>query len=453
MYGVDMGDSATLAQAYETLGAISFPFREGMGLGSTYAHSCYHYGRLLREKDNPVEAMQVFIEATHSHTRDYHILGRVYSNMGDICHLAGEYPLSYDMYQRSADMYLRNEDTLLYYYDLNNMAFELAEQGQKNSAFLLINRIEKSCTNEDVLLKSLETKAVVCKKVAQYDSTIYYTSQLLYCGCKEPAILLLRAQAYSFLGEKDSAVYYANYVLSISKELFNENSALYILTHDDESKDKQAIRKTSADRSDVQKLIEIQQGKLSQAVQLLEQDLNRKPDYRWLYIIIVTLFIVGTCIYIYVYRKRRQHALLSQRVEDLRHETESMQEKHEQIVQEHSEYNRNRVNEVKNNCNIIIGAETFPKNIHWSDFEGMCKIMDDNFYMLASKLRQRNVLNETEMRLCILVLLDLRRDQISKTLPYALSAVGKLKDQTAKKLGITGKKLRDYLLKMTIEEY
>ena len=451
MYGVDMGDSVTLAQAYQILRDIPLSFSEG--LGSSYAHACYHYGRLLREKDNPVEAMQVFIEATHSHTRDYHILGRVYSNMGDICHLAGYFPFAYDMYERSGDMYLRNGDTLLYYYDLNNMAYELAEQGQKNSASLLINRIEKSCTNEEVLLKTLETKAVVCKKVAQYDSTIYYTSQLLYCGCKEPAILLLRAQAYSFLGENDSAVYYANYVLSISKELFNENSALYILTHDDESKDKQAIRKTSADRSDVQKLIEIQQGKLSQAVQLLEQDLNRKPDYRWLYIIIVTLFIVGTCIYIYVYRKRRQHALLSQRVEDLRHETESMQEKHEQIVQEHSEYNRNRVNEVKNNCNIIIGAETFPKNIHWSDFEGMCKIMDDNFYMLASKLRQRNVLNETEMRLCILVLLDLRRDQISKTLPYALSAVGKLKDQTAKKLGITGKKLRDYLLKMTIEEY
>ena len=451
MYGVDMGDSVTLAQAYQILRDIPLSFSEG--LGSSYAHACYHYGRLLREKDNPVEAMQVFIEATHSHTRDYHILGRVYSNMGDICHLAGYFPFAYDMYERSGDMYLRNGDTLLYYYDLNNMAYELAEQGQKNSASLLINRIEKSCTNEDVLLKSLETKAVACKKVEQYDSVLYYTARLLYYGCHEPAIIQLRAQAYSFLGEKDSAVYYANYVLSISKELFNENSALYILTHDDESKDKQAIRKTSADRSDVQKLIEIQQGKLSQAVQLLEQDLNRKPDYRWLYIIIVTLFIVGTCIYIYVYRKRRQHALLSQRVEDLRHETESMQEKHEQIVQEHSEYNRNRVNEVKNNCNIIIGAETFPKNIHWSDFEGMCKIMDDNFYMLASKLRQRNVLNETEMRLCILVLLDLRRDQISKTLPYALSAVGKLKDQTAKKLGITGKKLRDYLLKMTIEEY
>ena len=81
MYGTDAGDSLSLAQAYETLEAIPLPFREGLGLGSPYAHACYHYGKLLRAKDHPAEAMQAFINATHSRTRDYHILGRVYSNM------------------------------------------------------------------------------------------------------------------------------------------------------------------------------------------------------------------------------------------------------------------------------------------------------------------------------------------------------------------------------------
>ena len=90
LYGMDEGDSATLAQAYETLGSLSlFNFH----FSPSYAHACYHYGKLLRAKEHPVEAMQCFINATHSRTRDYHILGRVYSNMGDIAHLAGELPL------------------------------------------------------------------------------------------------------------------------------------------------------------------------------------------------------------------------------------------------------------------------------------------------------------------------------------------------------------------------
>ena len=76
MYGVDEGDSATLAQAYHDLGEQSSRYAD------EYAHACYHYGRLLRAKDNPVEAMQCFINATHSDTRDYHILGRVYNLPG-----------------------------------------------------------------------------------------------------------------------------------------------------------------------------------------------------------------------------------------------------------------------------------------------------------------------------------------------------------------------------------
>ena len=110
MYGIDAGDSLSLAQAYETLGAWQWFHAD------EYAHSCYHYGKLLRAKDHPAEAMQAFINATHSRTRDYHILGRVYSNMGSISHLAGEFQLSYDMYEKSADMFIRNCDSTAYFY-------------------------------------------------------------------------------------------------------------------------------------------------------------------------------------------------------------------------------------------------------------------------------------------------------------------------------------------------
>ena len=81
----------------------------------------------------------------------------------------------------------------------------------------------------------------------------------------------------------------------------------------------------------------------------------------------------------------------------------------------------------------------------------MCQIIDRQFYMLASKLRDKNVLNETELRLCVLVLLDMSRAEIAHTLPYALNSIGKLKDHTAKSLGTTGKNLHDFLLKLAIE--
>ncbi|MBR2265832.1 MAG: hypothetical protein IJ882_04045 [Paludibacteraceae bacterium] len=63
MYGIDAGDSVTLAEAYHRLDRAQTIFPD------EFAHSCYHYGRLLRKKDNPAEAMQAFLAATHSRTR------------------------------------------------------------------------------------------------------------------------------------------------------------------------------------------------------------------------------------------------------------------------------------------------------------------------------------------------------------------------------------------------
>ena len=51
-------DSAALAQTYETLDAWRYFYADD------YAHACYHYGKLLRAKEDPVSAMQVFFAAT-----------------------------------------------------------------------------------------------------------------------------------------------------------------------------------------------------------------------------------------------------------------------------------------------------------------------------------------------------------------------------------------------------
>ena len=446
MYGIDEGDSITLAQAYETLGSFSLC---NFHFSPSYARACYHYGRLLREKDDPVAAMQVFINATHSRTRDYHILGRVYSNMGDIAHLAGEYDLSYDMYERSGEMYLLAQDTLLYYYDLNNMAYELAYQADSSSCLLLLKQFEHI---PEYMASSTMTKAELYLKCHEYDSAIYYAHQLCLLDENNVIGLLIKAQSFSFLHIQDSAAYYAKAVLDQpSYSLSDKQNALYILTNDDTAKNIEEVRKAAADRSDVQRVLKIRQGKMSQAVQLLEQDLHRKPDYRWLYAIIATLVIVGSGISIYVFNKRRKHRLLSQKVDELQQAASSIQEKHDDLSTRYTTYHQQVENEIQNICRMLRERGNISTELSWNNYDAMCQIIDRQFYMLASKLRDKNVLNETELRLCVLVLLDMSRAEIAHTLPYALNSIGKLKDHTAKSLGTTGKNLHDFLLKLAIE--
>ena len=425
-------DSLSLAQAYSTLSDWQCVFPDD------YAHACYHYGRLLRAKGNHVEAMKVFIAATHSRTRDYHILGRVYSNMGSMCHLAGEYQLSYDMFAKSADCFLQKGDTISYYYSLNEMAFELAEQGKEEETLALLDLIARNCNDKNVILKTWETKAEMYLNSCQYDSAILIVDSMLRSGYNNPTGLLIKAQAFSYLGTKDSAVYYAEKVLETTKSLFDTNNALYILTHDDKSKDKKEIRQTSADRSDVQKLIEIRHGKITTAVQLLEQDLTRKPDLRWLYSTIGTIVLIGVGIFFYVRKKHRKRELLSQQIEELENRS------NDTIAQISAQ--------IENNVALLSQSANLKEDLSWSDYNKLCVIINQQVGMLALKLQNTYKLSEREIRLCILTMLNLGYDEIADMLYYAPSGVGKLKLRVAKKLGTTSKNLYHFLLLIAVHE-
>ena len=431
IYGVDGGDSATLAQAYKTLEAIPLPFREGLGLGSPYAHACYHYGKLLRAKENPVEAMQTFIAATHSGTKDYHILGRVYSNMGDICHLASEFSLAYDMYERSGEMYLRNGDSLLYYYDLNNMAFEKAYLADKQETYRLLRCINNSCTDKEMLNKTLETRAELSLRIKEYDSAVYYINQLQKHGYCETAGMLIKAQAFSYKLCKDSAVYYSERVLKGNHTLHEANNALYILTTQDETQDKNSIRSVAANRSDVQKMIEEERSKSAQAVQLLEQDLARKPDYQWIYAIIgVILFACSCAILYYIWRKRKEHSRILHEI-DIKQEQKTQLETN--IVAMHSEISQlseqqqkthqHLLSNIEAACSTLRNSKDVLSELCWKDYTQMCAITNNLFNKLADSLQEKG-LSEREVRLCILVLINCYSDkQMANILLYGENSI------------------------------
>lgn len=419
--GASYDDSLSLAQACETLDRWQW-FN-----ADDYAHACYHYGRLLRAKDHPVEAMQVFINATHSRTRDYHILGRVYSNMGDIAHLAGEYPLAYDMYEKSGEMYLRNGDTLLYYYDLNNMAFEKALHADKTTTLSLVREIENNHCDEKVLMKTIETKAELYLKCRQYDSAIYYASELHRTN--NSLSYLIRAQAYSQKEYKDSAVYYADRVLMTSIDLSDINNALYILTNDDLTKDKDAIREIAANRADIQKCLKIKQGKLSQAVQLLEQDLHRKPDLRWLYVVLAIILFIGSGVVLYHVVKRRQ-----------------------QLQNQRAKYANTRKKDIEISCTALRNSKNIKQDLDWDNYQSMCDIINARLGGLEKKLTTNPRITNNDVRLCVLFLLNFSYTETAEILNISQKSIAKLKSNVAHKLGVSMRELQDRLFKIVCEE-
>ena len=439
MYGVDEGDSATLAKAYETLGTIPLPFREGMGLGSSFAHACYHYGKLLRAKDDPVAAMQAFINATHSHTRDYHILGRVYSNMGSICHLAGEYQLSYDMFEKSADMFLRNGDTLNYYYGLNEMAFELAEQGKKEETVRQINNITTNCNDKFVHRKTTETKALLYRNIGLYDSVINEINILQKQYSLQPHEFVLKAYAFWFLGQPDSALFYAKCIMDLPNSADQDKyNMLYILLNGDSTLDTEEIKALSEQRADLEmdKLVPIHK-KHAVAIELLEQDLNRKHKY-----IYFTLFSIISSILLY---------MLVSYTKKIHKERTKQQEVLRIFQKEQSTRTQSRQQEIEEICVAIRNDGDWQQTINWKDYEKLCGFIDKHVFFFAHRLKDKKVLNEKEIRLCILVLIGGFSDkQMANYLYYAEKSIRGIKRYTAQKLGTNSANLRQFLLQMLV---
>ena len=141
-------DSAALALAYHTLAKNAF---RRWHYADDYTRACYHYGRQLRQSGNQVAAMQCFIDGTHSRSRDHLTKERIYNNIGDMCHIAGEFQLSYEMFKKGAEEVKNTKDSIPYYYTLYSMALEMAELKQTEQTHLIINEILQNCADYDVI--------------------------------------------------------------------------------------------------------------------------------------------------------------------------------------------------------------------------------------------------------------------------------------------------------------
>ena len=174
-HGVAYDDSLALAEAV----AMVDTWWHRTFHPADYAKANYYYGRLLRNRGDQPAAMLAFLRAAHTDpgyparaartglpfrvvsSDEYALLGRVYSNIGSMCHLGDEFQLSYDMYAFSAASFQKANRSTNYYYALNDMAFEKASMKQHDETLQLIFIIEANCEEPSVLSLVNLTKAAL----------------------------------------------------------------------------------------------------------------------------------------------------------------------------------------------------------------------------------------------------------------------------------------------------
>lgn len=435
--GGQFDDSLSLSSAATTLHKVRLLYP------TDYLRASYHYGRLLRSHNNEIDAMQWFIRGSHSPSREHQTKARVFSNMRSMAHLAGEFRLSSDMYERCSELFLKAKDTLMYYHALNSMAFELAELKEKEQSFALLSSIEQNCPSDELQQKVWETRAALYFNTAQFDSAIYYVDRQQLSGVMSATCGAIKAASLWNLQQYDSAYSYAARVMQLPDASAQDKYNMLFIVSNDTANTCDAQRGTLAGNRVVLDKYEIdpQHNRLAVAVELLQQDIAQS-HHRALYILLYVLAlaaIIGALIAIYASIKIRD-----KRFHELKNDTE-------QIEHRHSLHRNRRLQEVETTCSAIRQSPDWQQVIGWKNYDKMCEIVNKNFYLLANKLKNTGKLNESEIRLCVLVLIGgFSSKQMAGYLNYAESGIRNYKQRIAQKLGTSSKNLRLFLLDLAI---
>ncbi len=448
--GATYDDSLALAEAYSTLGHWRLIYPDD------YARACYYYGRMLRSRGDQVSAMRAFISGTHAPYvqrvvplpwfTDYHILGRIYSNMGTMCHLIDEFELGYAMYAASAEMFKKACDTTAYYYGLNAMALELAEQKLHDETLALLDSIERDCTDSGVLTKLWETKAILYKNLAQYDSAIYASKQLYECGYPVATGHVVAAQAYWKLGEQDSALIYARHVMcNPYASAKNKYNMLYIITSNDPTLSEDEKQQRIEERFDIdKKVLDPLHVQLQQAIDLLTREQEPKAKY--------APFIMSGCLMLLIVAYlliRRQFKARAYRIKEK--ESELSAKEHE-LQQSQTSHRQGLVQEVEKTCSSLRVKSNICTKQGMENYSSVKKLVNKRLNMLVDKLEATRVLSERKIKFCILVLLQVPQRQIADILTYSSESIKNTKASIAKDLKISSSELRNYLINKVLEE-
>ena len=332
------------------------------------------------------------------------------------------------------------------------MAVELAEQKLQNETLALLDSIEHNCTNDGVLTKLWETKAIMYYNIGKYDSAIISVKQLQNKGNHDATGYVKEAQAFDCMGLKDSALYYAKHVMS-HPYASNQDKyhVLYILINYDNTISKQEVQVLSSERADLNnELIEPLLQQLHVAVELLRQDIGDAPSLQKIIVILLILSLAGVSIVTILVILRKNIIRLLTGHHRLKKENEEIRQSSENIKQQNSAWQQQIIQDIENTCEIIRQYNDWDKQLHWKDYNELCEFINQHFYLLADKLKQNYHLDEKELRLSILVLLDMfNNDTIAKILHYG-KGIRTYKSRLNAKLGNVGNDLRTKLIQIAV---
>lgn len=418
------------------------------------AKAYYFMGRNFYYLNDFSTAADYYILCDRMNPSDLVYKGRINSCMGYLCKQDSCFKEALVFYERSSKAFKESGDEWYYAHNLLNVAEQYVNLRKYDKADSILSLASSYEIDSAYYARMVETRGMYYYEQQQYDSALVYLvnelsilrSTNMQCFCMH-----LILQCYSRMNRIDLALPYAEYIIKHSLRTGFMNNAYYVLIknaeqHNDISK----VAEYSYLREDLSRRLRFVSDSYAEASTKLKSHIKYPYPFRAGKIIIAVggLVIVIVSLGWIVYRKKNKRlAIEKQSIEaELQEWKQHMREKLA-IEEENTAAKRKMINDIIMNYAADFALNFAPDENIWLKDKELFRLADSSFGFVIYRLRDTyRDLNSRELKVCITILLDFSQKQTAKAVCCAEDSVPNIKKRLAKKLGISPREIRDFLL-------
>ena len=295
-------------------------------------------------------------------------------------------------------------------------------------------------------------RIVDVRALALFNQQLYDSALVMLLGIKDyPRNIETRCHSYQMimrlynkLNNSTNSIYYAKYIITHSNNpSFLSNAYYHLVNYAKDNNDMDDIFMYSHLREDEDRKLQHVSESYAQAALKLKDYLRNPCPFLYLWITGGFVILLGGA-GIWIYRRKSEQVIAEkhQMEAELRNWKESIQQKldrdKEDIMNEKRMIIRNIIMEYADE--FAIGKPI------WNKEKDVFRLADSCFGFVISRLKHKYCLRNSELRICLMVLLDFPNKDCIKITSYTEKGFPTIKRRLAEKLGTSSGEMHDFLI-------
>ena len=416
----------------------------------------YLMGRNLDDYyHNFSDAADFYIKADRMKTKDWVLRGRINSCMGYLCKQDSCFTEALEFYLRASCAFKESGSEWYYAHNLLNVAEQYVNLGEYNNADSVLLLASNYDVDSAYYARMVDVHALSLYNQQLYDSSLVHLLSIkdyprnIEARCYSYQLIM---HCYEFQNQLIESPYYAQYIINNSKNPSFRSNAYFFLMYDAKNRNAvEELARHSTCREDEDRILQHLSESCAQASAKLRDYLNNPYSTHVKEILILLFCVILIAIWAIWYSRKITNRKIASEKKQMEQEITKWKDGILQKMNE--EKTISEIEKRKMILNVVMDyADEFAidKPI-WDNDTKLFRLADSCFGFIIYRLKHTYHLRNSELKICLMVLLDFPNKEIARIVSYKEDSYPTIKRRLATKLGTSSTEMRNFLLDLIVK--